>query len=345
MDPELARKLHGLQACLRRQRCINGVLVAGLAGMVLLAASQPQRNDDSREIRASKIVIVDSNGEESLRISGRAIADADGSTVATFGPDGIRARSFATIAPNGAVTARIGASQDGGYLSLSAPEMTDALELMVSANSVRGLVRGTGEGIFGSVVPLGGIIPFCGGPEELELLENFELCDGSEVTREDSPIRGRLKPDLRNRFLAGADRAALNLWTDPVSGGVDTIPARPLGQTEGHALTIAQLPKHGHGAQVSTVRGSALGGNHRLVSEYRRGSGPGTPSGMDGNPGGSDPEFDVRWGTAVPIRNHTHTVTVTETGGGQSHSHRLPDVPAHDNRPSFVAVHFIIRVK
>lgn len=201
------------------------------------------------------------------------------------------------------------------------------------------------ESIRTEAVPIGAIIPFWGGPDDLVALETYELCDGGEVLTEDSPIRGYVKPDLRNRFLAGANLASLNLWTDPVSGGVDTIPARPLGQTEGHALTIAQLPKHDHGAQVSTVHGSELGGAGRLVTKYELGSGQGTPNGMDSRPGPGEGEFDVRWGTAVPIEDHTHPVTVTKTGGGQSHSHRLPDVPAHDNRPSFVGVHFLIRVK
>lgn len=200
------------------------------------------------------------------------------------------------------------------------------------------------ESIRTEAVPIGAIIPFWGGPDDLIAIEGFELCDGGEILTEDSPIRGYVKPDLRNRFLAGVDLASLNLWTDPVSGGVDTIPARPLGQTGGHALTITELPSHDHGANVSSVSGKALGGKGRFVSEYTPESGKGTPSGMDSNPGG-DSEFDVRWRTAIPVEDHTHVVTVTKTGGGRPHSHQLPNVPAHDNRPPFVGVYFLIRVK
>ena len=248
IDAEIVERLQEQQRSLRRQRWINSALIAGLAGIILLAASRPQSPVD-----------------ESIRTS---------------------------------------------------------------------------------TVPIGAIVPFWGGPDDLITLEDYELCDGGQVLTEDSPIRGFAKPDLRNKFLAGADRASLNLWSDPVTGGIDTTPAVALGQTGGHSLTVAQMPKHKHDATVSTVKGTALANGGRLVIKYVRDSGKGTPSGTDGNPGNdANYEFDLRWPRAVTPADHTHVVTVLDSGNGAAHSHALPPIPAHDNRPPFVGVHFLIRVK
>jgi microcystin-dependent protein len=102
--------------------------------MGLIAASQPQRDDT---IRTGGIVLVDKDGTETLRISGGVITDASGSTVATFGPDGIRARSFTAVGVHGGAAVTVGVGS-GGAGSLATYNGSGQQKLFELSNTVEG---------------------------------------------------------------------------------------------------------------------------------------------------------------------------------------------------------------
>jgi len=54
-------------------------------------------------------------------------------------------------------------------------------------------------------VPVGGVVPYFLDPATHPLPPGFEVCDGSEITDERSPLMGETKPDLRGRFLRGVN--------------------------------------------------------------------------------------------------------------------------------------------
>jgi hypothetical protein len=159
----------------------------------------------------------------------------------------------------------------------------------------------------GVSIPVGGVIMWWGTLATIPA--NFELCNGAAPTTSGATLGG-LKPDLRDRFPKGATSAASDVKSIPVVGGVHTIAAR---QSGGTAITIAQMPSHNHDNGI----------NNKLV----RNDGNATTIETDPTVG----EIDTQ--NAAPI---------VAVGGGQAHDHTIP---WHDNRPAFLEMFFIIRVK
>jgi hypothetical protein len=60
-----------------------------------------------------------------------------------------------------------------------------------------------------SVVPVGGVLAFVGTLDQARALrpQGWWVCDGTEVDSPGSPYHGKPLPDLRDRFLRGADAA------------------------------------------------------------------------------------------------------------------------------------------
>lgn len=70
-------------------------------------------------------------------------------------------------------------------------------------------------------VPIGGLVPYFGDPADLP--SHWIICDGSTVADPDSPLDGQTIPDLRQRFVRGAD--ADNGYSVGATGGRDDIPS------------------------------------------------------------------------------------------------------------------------
>jgi len=239
----------------------------------------------------------------------------------------VRARIAATVLIVGAGGACIGAALQptGGGATQSQP----------SGNSDAERLRLSREFMERTAPPIGAVIAFWGSRKDVDTLEFYSLCDGEVIEDRDSPLFNLLKPDLRNRFVMGYD-GDLDLAQPPVVGGENTTPAQPPGLTGAHVLTLAEIPSHSHphGHLIAVV------GDHcnQKLQENRR------QSMITTGKCGIDSEYDLASTEATPNAGETSN-DATPAGGGRGHTHTLPAVPAQDNRPAFVGMHYIIRIK
>jgi len=176
----------------------------------------------------------------------------------------------------------------------------------------------------GVTVPVGGVIMWWGNINAIP--DGFEICDGSAPTSPGALLTG-LKPDLRDRFPKGAISGYSNVQTANNSGGANTIPDRVSGGT---ALTESQMPAHYHQGTTGNASVNGTDANRDYT---------GTASGS------YPPCFVYRYdqrSVANAYSAHTHNFATDSRGGNQPHTH---SIPGHDNRPAFLEMFFIIRVK
>jgi len=182
------------------------------------------------------------------------------------------------------------------------------------------------------IVPIGLISFYYGNP--FNLPDNWRICDGSTINDAESLFNGVRLPDLRKRFVRGEEDTTRDIIENLLTGGSDTIP--------GHSHTINIQPAGSHNHTGSTGSG---GVNHTHVV-----------SGTTGETSGSSPtylgeNFDAsdKW--------HTHTFTITSEGASKyMHTHPILTDGEHTHEatigstsiphlPSYVALHYIIRIK
>ena len=172
----------------------------------------------------------------------------------------------------------------------------EELRRRLSAGAWEGLPKGTILGWYASAPPPPG----------------WALCDGQQGT-----------PDLRGRFLMGAETAGLE-------GGANRLEEV---MTEAHSLTLAEIPRHDHDVRLQQGGGhdhkgrsgrTLRGIGYRNVGTGQFGA---TPSGED------------------PMRRsgeHDHAISQRAVGANQAHAHGLA---AFDNRPAYVTLVFIMKVE
>jgi len=183
---------------------------------------------------------------------------------------------------------------------------------------VNGVILGIG------MVPPGGIVMFSGdintafdaaGTGRLGTpFQGWQLCNGNNGS-----------PDLQDRFIAGAGRN----YQIGNTGGADRI-----------TLTTDQLPAHSHTGQTagSGAHQHLFEGTDAKGLAWRKRTIPGQTTVDMGYGGGSnaDPN-NMHWRGHVNTDtrgNHGHSFSTGPTGGGQ----------AHENRPPFYALAFIMRL-
>ena len=169
------------------------------------------------------------------------------------------------------------------------------------------------------LVPVGGVIMFWGPTNALP--EGYELCDGAMPNTEGAALAYR-KPDLRERFVMGAQGGIVDVAVNSKTGGMNKVVA---GRTGGTAITKEQMAPHGHDGSWEA---------HRTLENGIMGTG-------------------IAAGAPAPLRlkllSKTYVVNkvkigvdIEPAGGGKEHDH---SVAGFDNRPAFVQMFYIIRVK
>lgn len=183
----------------------------------------------------------------------------------------------------------------------------------------------------GLAVPVGGVIMWWGSIASLP--ENFEICDGSAPVTTGATLVG-IKPDLRDRFVKGAVADANDVNISPVSGG-----AHFLNLQHDHEMDHV----HGSGGLWTPISGGPR--NAIWVGEV--GGGKGFARGEVASGYGlvigplrgtsAEEQQAIRVGTEVT--GNTGTASRTHTWSERQ------SLAMMDNRPAFLEMLFIIRVK
>lgn len=158
------------------------------------------------------------------------------------------------------------------------------------------------------IVPIGVITPFYGDPATLP--DNWRVCDGSMVNDMESPFNEMILPDLRERFIRGEAESSCNVLGSLEEGGSDN---------HLHDININESGVHSHSGSVR-VQGTTSS------------EGQGIPKGI------------LDW-HATGVHNHSIDITSsfnTDDAGNHIHTATLGEV---SHLPSYIALHYIIRIK
>ena len=171
----------------------------------------------------------------------------------------------------------------------------------------------------------------------------YHLCDGSSLNISDYPELYKVLgttyggsgtsfklPNIQGLFVAGKGANDYNTLGD--TGGANKV-----------ELDISEMPKHNHNSSSSTSDGeiSISGGEHAHKGAYKSFQKKGdrdygypyiTQSGDDGT-------HDVPWNVGS-TGAHSHKVKLYARGGGNNDA-----TVAHENRPPFIVLNYIIKVK
>lgn len=175
--------------------------------------------------------------------------------------------------------------------------------LLPPENDNEPATKGYADSIIANGVPAGVIVLWSGSEDNIPT--GWTLCNGQNGA-----------PDLRDRFVVGAG----------ASYAVDET-----GGAAGVALSVAQLPAHGHGAGTLSAQ-EAGDHTHEYEDAY--------PSGTWTAPSGGNHSFydayRVNNKTTPSAGAHTHTVSGTTgaTGSGAE----------HENRPPYYALCYIMKL-
>jgi microcystin-dependent protein len=173
---------------------------------------------------------------------------------------------------------------------------------------------------FGSaLVPLGGIIMWSGSTAP----SGYQLCNGSNLPGS-SPLRPGITktPDLRDRFIVGSGS---NYAIGATGGSIEV------------KLEIDEIPSHNHGGGT---KGQTANHRHAFPGDDQLSFGDGvggwssTAVGYFGYDAASKSSGGqgTMWLTAENNQDHAHDINLQ--GGGL----------AHENRPPYYALAFIMRV-
>lgn len=168
------------------------------------------------------------------------------------------------------------------------------------------------------VIPVGGVIMWWGSTSAVPL--GFEICNGA-APAPGSTLAGN-KPDLRDKFVKGATNTAVDVKAQNYSEGAHF-----------RTLVSNNIPPHIHGDNFSTTSDGEH--SHGVIIRDPPDSTGDSNDSIDSNDAAGT---DTISGLVTSSDGaHTHTINggVTTAGAGV----------AFDNRPAFLEMFYIIRVK
>lgn len=173
------------------------------------------------------------------------------------------------------------------------------------------------------------------------LPDGYHLCDGSSLSKDEYPslfaVLGTTfggsgnsfkLPDMQGLFVAGK---GANSYNDiGAKGGANSV-----------VLGMTNIPKHNHNTSNSTTDGSITisGGSHQHSFTVKVDSGPSHKYENRVSTHGNDSNNYVVWKTDID-GSHTHSVSLKARGGDSNGA-----TVAHENRPPFIVLNYIIKIK
>ena len=175
------------------------------------------------------------------------------------------------------------------------------------------------------------------------LPNGYHLCDGSSLNKNEYPslyaVLGTTYggsgnsfnlPDMQGLFVAGKG-----------ANGYDALNAK--GGANKVALAYSEMPKHNHNSSTSTTDGDVItgtnGGHSHTLSENANYSG-GSKEGHGIASSTGHAEILRQNQTTSQSGSHYHTVSLKARGGDVN-----GNTVAHENRPPFIVLNYIIKVK
>ncbi len=158
-------------------------------------------------------------------------------------------------------------------------------------------------------LPIGAVLPFWGDPATLDT--SWVLCDGRLISDAASPLNGRRAPNLIEMFMRGANGQA-QLGT---TGGRDSVPAHSHWFSNTGSVWLPNESGNGNGPFGNFSPTTAAGWDTSKFSLGRQS------------------------GSANPYNTHGHM------GGSVGISGNTLSAGDFDNRPRYLAMHFVMRVK
>ena len=158
-------------------------------------------------------------------------------------------------------------------------------------------------------LPIGAVLPFWGDPATLDT--SWVVCDGRLISDATSPLNGKRAPQLVDMFMRGANGQA-QLGT---TGGRNSVPAHSHWFSSTGSVWLPNESGNGNGPFGSFSPTTAAGWDNSKYSLGRQS------------------------GSANPYNTHGHM------GGSVGISGNTLSAGDFDNRPRYLAMHFIMRVK
>tara|TARA_B100001564_G_scaffold134431_3_gene112747 strand:- start:3920 stop:5080 length:1161 start_codon:yes stop_codon:yes gene_type:complete len=183
---------------------------------------------------------------------------------------------------------------------------------------------GGGGGV--GTVPIKGIIMWSGTTAEAEALVGWALCIGGTQN-------GITIPDLRDKFIVGAGSE----YSIGATGGAKEV-----------VLSESQMPSHNHSISIDNDTHSHTGSTNETGS-HRHQSAISTLGQIVGSVGGPLLYLPPSSSSSLQTSdsgNHTHTVSIDD----HAHNHTATidnsgSGSAHENRPPYYALAYIIRIQ
>jgi microcystin-dependent protein len=203
--------------------------------------------------------------------------------------------------------------RSNGNTGIGTSNPTSKLHVNGNITITNGVIKGRGT------VPIYGIITWSGtlnnkSPEDINgvIYDGWKLCDGTTYTSE---IYGSTfsTPDLRDKFIVGSGDDYD--WKD--TGGADSV-----------SITIGQMPGHSHSTNSTGSH------SHKLEVSFGNDTNFKTGSGDTNHTRGHGYTHSRLWSANKTTSNGAHTHTLNNAGSGT----------AHENRPPYYALAYIMRV-
>lgn len=194
-------------------------------------------------------------------------------------------------------------------------------------------VTSTAAQLSGALCPIGGVIMWSGSIATIPA--GWVICNGGTYTRTDG-AGSIVAPNLYDRFVVGA---GVSYGVGAIGGAVAVTPSGAVGY---YALTISDIPAHGHGVNDP---GHAHGVNDPGHTHLYSGPVAGTSQAGSINPVISSASNQNTAGssTGISIAAAGTGISIQANGSGGAHTHSFSG-NSQENRPPFYALAFIMKI-